>query len=122
METLMLNGVTHSWPVFTHGAASMLMKDPGQELHQPRQDDWHYFNLTSLTMLAVRRHRIQRIRCYDFHETENDRGEYHPMQLTLAWEHDGGKLVVSSSRRGRHVWNFRKNWTGYTVYIRTIRA
>ena len=122
METLMLNGVTHSWPVFTHGAALMLTKDPGQELHQSRQDDWHYFNLTNLTMLAVRRHRIRRIRSYDFQVMENDRGEYHPMQLTLAWEDDGGKLIVSSSRRGRHVWNFQKNWTGYTVFIRTIRA
>ena len=121
MDVLMLNGVTHMWPVFTHGAAQMLMNDPGQELRQPR-DDWHYFNLTNLVMLAVRRHQLKRIRCYDFHETEEDRGVYHPMQLTLAWEEDGGKLVVSSSRRGRHVWNFRKNWTGYTIYLRCIRA
>ena len=82
MKVLMLKGVTHMWPIFTSGAAALLMKDPGLEMHRPHQDA---LNLTNLTMLAVPRHHIRKIRSYDFQENENDIGSFHPMQLTLAW-------------------------------------
>ena len=122
METLMMNGVTHMWPVFTQGAAGILMEDPGLAVNRPTQDDWRYYNLTNLVMLAVRRHFNRRVRAYDFQETEGDRGEYHPMQLVLAWEEGGTKLIISSRRLGRNAWNFRAPWTGYSIFIRMVNT